>query len=110
MVYRTTYSKVGTKGRAMKADRFKLEERIMRSWATSDDIEDFVMRFYEGETRMTDDEVFNLVWGIKELHDTRMIALMDVFTRVFELDQYAPQHKKELRESIFNNQKEECND
>lgn len=82
----------------------------MRSWATSDDIEDFIMRFYEGETRMTDDEVFNLVWGIKELHDTRMEALMDVFKRVFELDQYSPKCTKELRESIFNNHEVECND
>lgn len=94
----------------MKTDRFKLEERIMRAWATSDDIEDFINRFYEFERRMTDDEVFNLVWGIREMHDARMEILMDTFKRMFELDQYSSTATKELRKSIFNDKEGECND
>lgn len=94
----------------MKTDRFKLEERIMRAWSTSDDIEDFITRYYELPKKMSEDEVFNVVWGIKEMHDTRMQLLMDMFARVFKLDEYAPDEVKELRRSIFDNQEGECND
>lgn len=89
----------------MKTDRFKLEERIMRAWTTSDDLEDFIMRFYEHQTRMTDDEVFNVIWGLKELHDIRMDQLMDTFKRVFQLDEYSPVAKQ-----FFNDKEGECND
>ena len=83
-------------------NRFKLEERITRAWSTSDDIEDFIVRFYEHKDRMTDDEVFNLVWGIKEMHDTRMKILMETFKQVFYLDEYKPCHNFD--------QERECND
>lgn len=85
----------------MKATRFDLEERIMRSWVTSDDIEDFLYHFSEREDRMSEDEVFNAVWGIKELHDIRMNKLLDTFKRVFELDEFSPAEAKELREQFF---------
>ena len=86
----------------MKSDRFKLEERIIRAWATSDDIEDFITRYYEYRERMSEDEVFNLVWGIKEMHDTRMKILMETFKQVFYLDEYKPRHNF--------NEEGECND
>lgn len=83
----------------------------MRVWATSDDLEDFIMEYYEGEKRMTEDDVFNIIWGLKELHDVRMKRLFDTFKRTFQLDEYAPDEVKELREQIFNNLHEgECND
>jgi len=88
----------------------KLEDKVMRVWATSDDLEDFIMQYYEGETRMTEDEVFNVIWGLKELHDIRCKRLFDVFKQVFKLDEYAPDEIKELRKSIFNNNEGECND
>lgn len=92
----------------------KLEDKIMRVWSTSDDLEDFIMQYYEGERPMTADEVFNVIWGLKELHDIRMKQLFDVFKRVFQLDEYAPDEIKERRSRIFNeafNEIEgECND
>ena len=92
----------------------KLEDKIMRVWATSDDLEDFIMQYYEGSERMTDDEVFNTIWGLKELHDIRVKQLFDVFKRTFQLDEYAPPEIKELRERIFRESFDkpegECND
>ena len=84
----------------------------MRVWATSDDLEDFIMEYYEGEKRMTEDDVFNIIWGLKELHDVRMKRLFDMFKRTFQLDEYAPDELKELRERVFKelNQEGECND
>lgn len=109
MVYQSTHTEAGKPARISYT---KLEDRIMRAWATSDDLEDFIMEYYEGETRMTEDDVFNIVWGLKELHDVRMKRLFDVFKRTFQLDEYAPDEVKELREQFFNNlfEKEEEND
>jgi hypothetical protein len=109
MVYRTAYSEAG-KTAVMESNQVKMEDKIMRVWATSDDLEDFITHFYEGTERMTEDQVFNVVWGIKELHDIRMRQLMDLYCRTFQLDQYAPDEVKELRESVFENLKKECND
>ena len=98
---------------SVKTDRFKLEEKIYRVWSTSDDIEDFITQFYEGESRMTDDEVFNIIWGLKELHDIRCKQLFDIFKRTFQLDEYAPDEIKELREQILStclDKEGECND
>ena len=95
----------------MKSPQNLMEDKIMRVWATSDDLEDFITHYYEGTQRMTDDEVFNVVWGIKELHDIRMQQLFEAFKRAFQLDEYAPAEVKELREQIFNTiHQGECND
>ena len=88
----------------------KLEDKIMRAWSTSDDLEDFIMQYYEGETTMTADEVFNVIWGLKEIHDIRMKQLFKTFRMIFQLDEYAPDEIKELRSSIFNKQESDCND
>ena len=111
MVHKSTYSIAGKKARTtVKSDRFKLEERIMRAWGTSDDLEDFITHFYEGTRSMTQDEVFNVVWGLKEIHDIRMQALMDCFKRTFRLDEYAPVEATELKEQFFNNKEGICDD
>ena len=95
----------------MKSPQNLMEDKIMRVWATSDDLEDFITHYYEGTKHMTDDEVFNVVWGIKELHDIRMQQLFEAFKRAFQLDEYAPDEIKELREQFFNSiHQGECND
>jgi len=98
----------------MKSPQILMEEKIMRVWATSDDLEDFIMQYYEGTKRMTEDQVFNVVWGIKELHDIRMEQLFDAFKRAFELDEYRPEEMKKYDDVLFNfdltNQSGECND
>ena len=112
MVHQSTYTEAG-KTDLMKRNQTKLEDKIMRAWATSDDLEDFIMHYYEGTKPMTADDVFNVVWGIKELHEIRMQQLMDLYCRTFQLDDYAPDEIKELREQIFNfdhSNQGECND
>ena len=97
----------------MKSPQNLMEDKIMRVWATSDDLEDFITHYYEGTKHMTDDEVFNVVWGIKELHDIRMQQLFEAFKRAFQLDEYAPAEVKELREQIFTNRNDKegvCDD
>jgi len=102
MVYQSTYTKTRKAVRTMKPDFIKLEEKIYRVWATSDDLEDFINQYYEGEVPMSQDDVFNIVWGLKEMHDIRCKQLFDIFKRTFQLDEYASDEVKELREQIFN--------
>lgn len=86
----------------------KIEDKIMRAWSTSDDLEDFIMQFYEGTKTMTNDDVFNIIWGLKELHDIRCQQLFEVYKQVFQLDEYNPDAV-----DFFNRQYDkegECND
>lgn len=105
MVHRATYQKTG---QVNPPGYTKLEDKIMRVWSTGDDLEDFVLQFYEGSERMTEDDVFNIVWGLKELHNIRCKQLFDTYKRVFQLDEYNPEAV-----DFFNRQYDkegECND
>ena len=109
MVHKPSYTKAGKTIRMLK-NQFKMEEAIMRVWNTSDDLADFINEYYEGSDRMTEDEVFNVIWGLKELHDIRVKRLMDMFKRTFQLDEYAPDEMQELREQFFNSKEGVCDD
>ena len=68
--------------------RIDLESAIMVAWQTADDIELLYKHHGDHPKPMTEDEVGNALWGLKVLHDMRMEALMDTYSRKFELDQY----------------------
>jgi len=82
--------------------RIDLESAIMVAWQTSDDL-DLLFRHHGDHPKpMTEDEVANVLLGIKILHDMRMEALMDTYCQKFELDQYCTDPKKlAARENIF---------
>ena len=65
-----------------------LEDAIYKAWRTSDDLEMFFKHHGDHPKPMTEDEVSNMIYGIKQLHDIRMEALMDMMCRVHKLDQY----------------------
>jgi hypothetical protein len=46
---------------------------------------------------MTEDEVANTLLGLKQLHDMRCHALMDMSARIFELNQYCTDPEKLAR-------------
>ena len=51
---------------------------------------------------MTEDEVSNMIYGIKQIHDMRMEKLFEVFRKVHKLDEYCTDPKKlEARERLF---------
>lgn len=79
-----------------------LESAIMVAWQTSDDL-DLLFRHHGDHPKpMTEDEVANVLLGIKILHDMRMEALMDTYCQKFELNQYCTDPKKlAARENIF---------
>ena len=68
--------------------KIDLESAIMLAWQTSEDIDLLFKHHGDAPRPMTEDEVGNVLLGIKILHDMRMEALMDTYSRKFELDQY----------------------
>jgi benzoyl-CoA reductase/2-hydroxyglutaryl-CoA dehydratase subunit BcrC/BadD/HgdB len=80
----------------------ELEDAIMMAWRTSDDLEMFFKHHGDHPKPMTEDEVSNMIYGIKQLHDIRMEALMDMMCRVHKLNQYTTDPKTlEARERLM---------
>ena len=80
-----------------------LEDAIYMAWRTSDDLDMFFKHHGDHPTPMSDDEVSNMILGIKQLHDMRMEALMDTMCRVHKLNQYTTDPEVlAKREKVFN--------
>jgi hypothetical protein len=77
-----------------KYTHFDLEDAIYKVWQTSDDIELLFKHHGDAPIPMTEDEVANTLLGLKQLHDMRCHALMDMSARVFELNQYCTDPEK----------------
>jgi len=64
----------------MKYDGFDLETEIQNVWQTKDDLDAIAERHYDDpDGPMTDDELSNVLIGLSELHETRMLKLWRVF-------------------------------
>lgn len=72
----------------MSKTRFDLEQDILSVSAITDDLDNFLSMYYDGATKMTEDDVFNYVFGIRNVLKLRCDKAWDTFTQVFELDQY----------------------
>lgn len=72
----------------MSADRFALEDKIYNAWQTSKDIESIFNNLCDGTIDQNTAE--NGLLGLKVIHDLRMEELWDMFTQVFQLDDYSP--------------------
>jgi hypothetical protein len=83
-------------------DSIDLESAIMLAWQTSEDLDLLFRHHGDHPVPMTEDEVGNVLLGIKVLHDLRMEKLMDTYCRKFELNQYwTDPEKLEARENYF---------
>ena len=60
-------------------DRFDLEEEIHNVWNTENDLETILYRIMDAPEAPTEDEITNMILGIKEIHKSRCIKLVDVF-------------------------------
>ena len=64
----------------MKYDRFDLEEEIMNVWCTAEDLDTILYRIMDAhEGPPSEDEITNMLIGLKEIHNSRCIKLWDVF-------------------------------
>ena len=62
-------------------DRFDLEEEIHKVWATEEDLETILYRILDApeEEHPSEDEITNMLIGLKEIHKSRCLKLWDVF-------------------------------
>ena len=64
----------------MKYDRFNLEEEIQNVWSTTEDLDTVLYRIMDAhEGPPSEDEITNMLIGLKEIHNSRCIKLWDVF-------------------------------
>lgn len=65
-----------------------LEDAIYLAWRTSDDLDLFFKHYCDHPTPMTEDQVANMICGIKQMHDMRMEQLFDKYKQINKLDEY----------------------
>ena len=65
-------------------DRFNLEEEIQNVWHTEEDLDTILYRIMDAPEAPSEDEVTNMLIGLKEIHKSRCLKLMDVFESMVE--------------------------
>ena len=75
-------------------DYTHIEDAIYVAWRTSEDLDMFYKHHGDHPQPMTEDEVGNMIYGIKQLHDMRMEHLFTVYKKTFELDEYCTDPEK----------------
>ena len=66
-------------------DRFNLETEIQNVWQTADDLDTILYRIMDApDEPPTEDEITNMLIGLKEIHKSRCLKLMDVFESMVE--------------------------
>ena len=64
----------------MKYDRFNLEEEIQSVWGAVEDLDTILYRIMDAKDGPpSEDDVVNMLLGLKEIHKSRCIKLWDVF-------------------------------
>ena len=60
-----------------------LEDKIMSAWSTADDIDTFLYRYLDSPADpLSEDDISNILLGIKALHDQRCQRLWDTFEKI----------------------------
>ena len=66
-------------------DRFNLEEEIQKVWSTEEDLNTILYRIMDApDGPPSEDEITNMLIGLKEIHKSRCLKLMDVFESMVE--------------------------
>ena len=65
-------------------DRFNLEEEIQKVWNTEEDLNTILYRIMDAPEAPSEDEITNMLIGLKEIHKSRCLKLMDVFESMIE--------------------------
>ena len=64
--------------------RFDLEQQILQMWNTKDDLDLFLEAYLDGPKPMTEDEVYNVVYGIACLHDLKSQKTFNTFEKLLK--------------------------
>jgi hypothetical protein len=76
-------------------DRFNLEEEIQKVWNTEEDLDTILYRIMDAhEGPPSEDEIVNMLIGLKEIHKSRVMKLWDVFETMVEQECFVEKKKK----------------
>ena len=65
-------------------DRFDLEEEIQKVWNTEEDLDTILYRIMDAPDIPSEDEITNMLIGLKEIHKSRCLKLWNVFETLLE--------------------------
>ena len=65
-------------------DRFNLETEIQNVWHTEEDLNTILYRIMDAPEAPSEDEITNMLIGLKEIHKSRCLKLWDVFETMVE--------------------------
>jgi len=85
----------------MSKDRFDLESAIMDVWAIKDQVNNLRWRMYDHPELLSEDEEHNHIMAIEYSIELNCSKLMDTFCQVFQLNEYATDEMKALRNRIL---------
>lgn len=75
-------------------DRFELEQDIMRLYSICEDIDLFLQQHIDGSRPFTEDEVWNILHGLKCMHELRINRVNEGLNKVLELNEYCVDPQK----------------
>jgi hypothetical protein len=77
-------------------DRFDLETEIMSVWSTEQDLDTMLYRLMDSsDGPCSEDDIANMLLGLKELHKSRCLKLWDVFETMIKEKCFVSDNKKE---------------
>jgi hypothetical protein len=82
-------------------EHHKLEDVIMRFYNVKEYVTLLIEKYIDRPAPMTEDEMWNHLAALETMVDLYIDAGMDTYCRVYELNQYAPEEIKALREKLF---------
>lgn len=75
-------------------DRFELEQDIMRLYSICEDIDLFLQQHIDGPRPFTEDEVWNVLHGLRTMHELRINRVNEGLNKVLELNEYCTDPEK----------------
>ena len=87
-------------------DRFDLEDAMIKVAMTRDDIDLIAEMSYEN--KWSPDKTLNAWIGLAEILEARTLKQEEIFAKLLELDDYAPQEQKDKR--VWNKYTQEYDD
>lgn len=69
-------------------DRFELEQDVIKLYNICEDIDLFLQKHIDGPRAFTEDEVWNILHGLRTMHELRISRVEEGMKKVLELDEY----------------------
>jgi len=81
-------------------DRFSLEEELHKvMWSTVDDLDTILYRMMDAPESPSEDEIINMISGLRELHSARSLKLWDIFETMVKDDCFISEERNRFLEA-----------